>query len=79
MYINGRFTFTNCNIYDNTAQFFDEDGGSGGGVYIDQGSWTAASTFIDCSIYGNTALEGGGGVVKMLTEPPERSSTAASP
>ena len=53
----GTVTFSNCNIYSNTAI------GGGGGVLIVGGT----VTFTNCNIYANTAQywnghEGGGGV-----------------
>jgi len=47
-------TLISCNIYGNTAGYYDADGG--GGVYIYDGT----VAFTNCNIYSNYANKGGG-------------------
>ena len=62
MYIyNALVTFTDCNIYSNTAQSGLGYPQHGGAFYIVGG--TTQVTFTDCNIYQNTAYGGGGGVL----------------
>ena len=53
----GSIEFSNCTIYNNTAQF-----GEGGGVLIELHNGSGSIELSKCTIYSNTAWNGGGGV-----------------
>ena len=58
----GSIEFSNCTIYNNTAQY----GGEGGGVYIELEKGSGRTEFSKCTIYNNTAWNRGGGVYISL-------------
>lgn len=52
----GTYTFTNCEISNNSTGYSNGEPGYGGGIYIDT---TGTVTFTDCTITGNSAINNG--------------------
>lgn len=56
IYGGGTYTFTNCEISNNSTGYSNGEPGYGGGIYIDT---TGTVTFTDCTITGNSAINNG--------------------
>lgn len=52
----GTYTFTNCEISNNSTGYSNGEPGYGGGIYIDT---TGTVTFTGCTITGNSAINNG--------------------
>ena len=52
----GTYTFTNCEISNNSTGYSNGAPGYGGGIYIDT---TGTVTFTGCTITGNSAINNG--------------------